>query len=108
MGRAEFDLIAAADFLAFPPRLDIQPIFYPVTTLAYAEEIARRWNTKDAVSAFCGYALEFDIEAEWIARYPVQTVGSSAHQELWVPAEDLADFNSRLVGPIRVVSRFNP
>jgi hypothetical protein len=47
VGQAEFDLVAASEFTAFPPRLPEQPIFYPVLTLECAEQIARDWNTKD-------------------------------------------------------------
>ena len=31
---------------AFPPRLPEQPIFYPVTNEAYAEQINREWNLR--------------------------------------------------------------
>ena len=48
VGQAEFDLIAAGGFTAFPPRLPEQPIFYPVLNQEYATQIARDWNTKDA------------------------------------------------------------
>jgi hypothetical protein len=36
----------------------------------------------------------------------VHTVGSSVHRELWVPAEDLAEFNRHIVGPIEVIAEF--
>jgi len=36
----------------------------------------------------------------------VQTVGSSAHQELWIPAEDLAEMNRNIVGLIEVVEEY--
>jgi hypothetical protein len=45
VGRQEYDLIAAADFRRFPPRLPAQPFFYPVTNAEYATQIARDWNT---------------------------------------------------------------
>ncbi|AEB80270.1 Hypothetical protein Dalk_0002_AVC [Desulfatibacillum aliphaticivorans] len=47
VGEAELQLIAAAVFKAFPPRLPEQPIFYPVLNFEYAAQIARNWNTKD-------------------------------------------------------------
>ena len=44
VGQAVLDLVAASGFTAFPPRLPIQPIFYPVLTEEYATKIARDWN----------------------------------------------------------------
>jgi len=41
-----------------------------------------------------------------LSRYPVQTVGGSVHQELWVPAEELADLNRHIVGVIEVIAEF--
>ena len=46
VGLTELELIAAAKFVAFPPRMPEQPIFYPVLNFDYAEQIARDWNTK--------------------------------------------------------------
>jgi len=40
------------------------------------------------------------VDAELAQRHRAQTVGSAWHQELWVPAEDLAEFNAHLLGPI--------
>jgi hypothetical protein len=33
----------------------------------------------------------------------VQTVGASYHQELWVPAEELEEFNQHILGKIEIV-----
>lgn len=106
VGQAELDLIRATGNRAFPPRLAWQPIFYPVLNEAYATQIARDWNTKDAASGHVGYVTRFAVEAEFVSRYPIQTVGAASHQELWVPAEELAEFNRRIVGPIEVIAEF--
>jgi hypothetical protein len=50
VGRAELALIEQSGWTAFPPRLEHQPFFYPVASEAYAVQIARDWNTKDAAS----------------------------------------------------------
>jgi len=50
VGQKELDLIAESGYRAFPPRLDWQPIFYPVLKEDYATFIAREWNTKDEAS----------------------------------------------------------
>ena len=44
VGPAELDLIKQSGMRTFPPRLPEQPIFYPVTTEAYAIKIARDWK----------------------------------------------------------------
>ena len=106
VGQFELDLIAAAEFRAFPPRLPHQPIFYPVLTEAYAIEIARDWNTKDPASGYVGYVTRFTVRAAFLARYPVQVAGARRHQELWVPAAELPEFNAQLVGPIEVIAEF--
>jgi hypothetical protein len=106
VGEAELELIRQSGYAAFPPRLPGQPIFYPVLNRRYVEEIAEKWNTRDAASSFKGYVTEFEVEDGHAARYPAQTVGASHHQELWVPAEELDAFNAHIVGKIRVVREF--
>lgn len=106
VGRKELDLIRASGMREFPPRLAWQPIFYPVLNPEYATEIARDWNTKDAASGYAGYVTRFAVTAAFIGRYPVQTVGARRHQELWIPAEDLAEMNRNIVGPIEVIEEY--
>lgn len=108
VGQAELDLIAESGFRAFPPRLPIQPIFYPVLDEAYAVEIAQKWNTKDKASGHVGYVTRFQVARPFIDRYEVQVVGASRHRELWVPAEELEELNSNIVGPIEVVGTYHP
>lgn len=107
VGQAELDLVEASGFRRFPPRLPGQPIFYPVLTEAYAVEIAQDWNTRDEASGFAGYVLRFRVEAEFLARYPERIAGAARHRELWVPAEDLEEFNRHICGPIEVVAEFH-
>jgi hypothetical protein len=59
VGQREFELIEAAGFREFPPRLPEQPFFYPVLNEEYATQIARDWNTKDKASGYTGYVLRF-------------------------------------------------
>ncbi len=102
VGLKEFELIAASGFRAFPPRLEWQPIFYPVMNEAYARQIALEWNTKDAFSGYCGVVTAFKLPLEFLQRYPVQIVGGDIHQELWVPAEELAILNNAIIGNIEI------
>lgn len=103
VGPKELELIEASGWREFPPRLPEQPIFYPVTNEEYAAQIARDWNVKESGS---GYVTKFDVAAEFASKYPVQTVGGRMHAELWVPAEDLAEFNRQIIGRIEVTRVF--
>lgn len=105
VGQKELDLIRASGFIAFPPRLREQPIFYPVLNEEYARQIARDWNTKHN-SERVGYVTRFQVNSEYLTRYEIQTVGGSIHQEYWIPAEDLAEFNRNIVGKIEVIAEF--
>jgi hypothetical protein len=104
VGEKELALIREASFRAFPPRLPEQPIFYPVVQEDYAVQIARDWNTRDGG---IGYVTRFRVRAAFLQRYQRQTAGASIHQEYWIPAEELPDFNAALVGPIEVIAEFH-
>lgn len=96
VGAHELALIAESGYTRFPPRLPEQPIFYPVLNEQYALEIASRWNTKDPASGFKGYVTRFQVDDSFLSKYQVQTVGRAYHQEYWIPAQDLAQFNQNI------------
>ena len=102
----ELDLIAASGWRSFPPRLAGQPIFYPVLNEEYATKIARDWNTKDPASGFVGYVLRFNVERPYVDQFEVHRVGGSRIDELWVPADELGEFNRHIVGAIDVTAEF--
>jgi hypothetical protein len=106
VGLRELELVLDAGARAFPPRLPAQPIFYPVLNATYASQIAREWNPTDAASGFGGFVTEFDVDADYLTRFEVKTVGASQHHELWVPAEEMATFNDHIRSRIRVTSAF--
>jgi hypothetical protein len=106
IGLKELELIIASDFTKFPPRLDWQPIFYPVLNEEYACEIALKWNTTDEFSGYSGYVTKFKMNADYIDQFEVQNVGGKTHNELWVPSEELENFNTQLQGKIRVTKTF--
>ena len=103
VGPAELNLIKATKMREFPPRLPEQPIFYPVTTREYAVKIARDWNLPADGS---GFVTEFEVSADFLARYRIELAGGREHQDYWVPADDLPEFNAAIVGAIRVVDCF--
>ena len=106
VGQPELDLIVASGFREFPPRLSWQPIFYPVLSEEYAIQIAREWNTQDAQNGSVGYVTRFEVDREYLERFPVQRVGATNHLELWVPAGELAEFNQHIRGLIEVIHEF--
>ena len=100
VGDNEYSLIEKSGFKRFPPRLPEQPIFYPVLNERYAVEISTKWNAKDGK---IGYVTRFNVSDEYIRKYEVQTVGAGYHQEFWIPAEDLEEFNANIIGEIEVM-----
>lgn len=104
VGLRELELIAESGYRGYPPRLAWQPIFYPVLTVEYARAIVTQWNSREAEAGLCGFVTAFDIADAFVARYPVRQLGGGpVYRELWVPAEELAEFNAHIRGPVRVV-----
>jgi hypothetical protein len=105
VGSEELELIRESNFTAFPPRLPDQPFFYPVLNEEYAAQIARFWNAKHNADKV-GYVTRFAVRTEYLNRYSIQTVGGSVHQEYWIPAAELEEFNKNIIGPIELVAEF--
>ncbi len=103
VGPEELELIRLSGWKKFPPRLPEQPIFYPVMNEEYAIQIARDWNVPASGS---GYVTKFSVRHDYISRFDVQNVGAELHNELWIPAEELEDFNNNIVGMIEVTRTF--
>jgi hypothetical protein len=104
VGLEELSLIWDSGCREFPPRLPDQPIFHPVTSAEYATQIARDWNTKAASSA--GYVTSFDVDDGYLAKFERQIVGAAVHEEYWIPAEQLPDFNHAIRSQIEVDAAF--
>jgi hypothetical protein len=102
-GPRELALVAELDWCAWPPRLPDQPIFYPVLNEDYAIKIARDWNVPHSGA---GFVTRFEVDTDFLSRYPVQQAGGRTILELWVPAKELAEFNAHIVGTIEVVHEF--
>jgi hypothetical protein len=103
VGPRELTLIEASGWKKFPPRLMQQPIFYPVMNEEYAVQIARDWNVPASGS---GFVTKFAVDANYLSKFAIQNVGGPIHNELWVPAEELEEFNNYIVGLIEVTKRF--
>jgi hypothetical protein len=105
VGLKELGSIAESGFRAFPPRLSEQPMFYPVLSFEYAQQIAREWNAPSG--DFAGFVTKFDLEDSYASRFEVHDVGKQGvHQELWVPAEVLVEFNLHIVGRIAILAAY--
>ncbi|WP_419869328.1 ADP-ribosylation/crystallin J1 [Chryseobacterium sp. CT-SW4] len=106
VGEKEMILIIKNGYKKFPPRLEWQPIFYPVLNEEYASEIAEKWNTRDGFGNYLGFVTRFEVSEEIYNQYPAQNVGARDHNELWVPSEELEIFNQAIVGDIEVIKIF--
>lgn len=106
VGLEELKLIEDSGWKAFPPRLPDQPIFYPVTNEDYAVQIARDWNTK--VGSRQGFVTRFEVDSAYVSKFEKRVVGGREHEELWVLADELEEFNRHIVGNIVVTQRFAP
>ena len=103
VGPRELELLAAAGWSRWPPRLPEQPIFYPVTNERYASEIASKWNVaQDGAD----YVTRFHVRSSFIDQFEIHCVGAAHHTEWWIPAERLDELNASIVGLIEVVAVF--
>ncbi len=105
VGQSELDLIEQSGWTKFPPRLPGQPIFYPVMNEEYAIQIAKEWNVPAYGS---GFVTKFAVLTSYIQKFNIQNVGGHIHNELWIPAEQLDEFNNNIVGKIIVTKQFFP
>ena len=105
VGKAELKLIEDSGFKAYPPRLPDQPIFYPVLNEGYARQIAKDWNSRlnDEKE---GYVTRFAVKKSTADKYKPEVVGAKEHEEIWVPAEELATFNAAIIGKIEVIVKY--
>jgi hypothetical protein len=102
-GPNELALVAESGFRRWPPRLEGQPIFYPVTNEEYARQITVQWNVP---RSGVGYVTRFEVRKAFMDRYEVQQVGGPVHTEWWVPAEELEALNDAIVGLIEVIGEY--
>jgi hypothetical protein len=101
VGLYELRLIYESGLTVFPPRLPEQPIFYPVLNIEYARQIAFDWNKRS--EPYAGYVTEFEVNDEYVSQFERKIVGGRKHEELWIPAENLVEFNRHIIGKIKVV-----
>lgn len=103
-GPEELALVEASGWRKWPPRLEGQPIFYPVLNEEYATMIARDWNVRQSGA---GYVTRFQVRRSFLDNYEIHQVGGQTILEYWIPAEDLDALNASLVGKIEVTAEFH-
>jgi len=54
-----------------------------------------------------GYVTKFEVNAEYLSKFERQVVGDEVHEGLWVPAEELEEFNNNIVGLIEITKEFH-
>ena len=105
VGKNELKLIEDSGFTAYPPRLPDQPIFYPVLNEGYARQIAKDWNSRINDDKE-GYVTRFAVKKSIADKYQPEIVGGKEHEEIWVPAEELAAFNAAIIGKIEIIVKY--
>ncbi|MEM9341009.1 MAG: ADP-ribosylation/crystallin J1, partial [Bacteroidota bacterium] len=64
------------------------------------------WNVNDEASGYAGFVTSFDIPSEYFNQFKVQNVGTHHHEELWVEAAELENFNLQIRDKIKVIKAF--
>ncbi|HEX8350681.1 MAG TPA: hypothetical protein VF598_12025 [Hymenobacter sp.] len=103
INQQELDVIAASGWLAFPPCLPEQPIFFFALGPDYATQLA---HDEDRPHDGVGYVVRFAVDADYVAQFPVQYATDRQQEGLWVPAEELTELNNHIFGQIEVVGVF--
>ncbi|MCW3167844.1 ADP-ribosylation/crystallin J1 [Chryseobacterium sp. 09-1422] len=100
VGEKEMVLILESNFKKFPPRLEWQPIFYPVLDESYASEIAEKWNTRDEAGNYLGFVTQLQINI--LPRMSEQEIIMSCGCR----QKKLDKFNQAIIGSIEVTNVF--
>jgi hypothetical protein len=50
--------------------------------------------------------MRFRVQTAYLKRFERRTVGGAIHQEYWIPAKELAEFNRHIVGKIETIAEF--
>jgi hypothetical protein len=83
--------------------MDIQPV------VLEGQHVRLEPLTLRHAEAFCEAGREWNLTPEAVREGIESALRQQAggHRELWIPAEDLEDFNRHIRGPIEVVAKFH-
>ena len=54
-----------------------------------------------------GFVTEFELSNRYLSKFKIEKVGLDHHTELWVPAEELEEFNSEIIDQINVIEAYD-
>lgn len=63
-------------------------------------QISQEWNVP---AKGIGHVVRFAVDSRYLQKFPVENVGGRIHDELWVPAEELEEFNAHIAGLIELI-----
>jgi hypothetical protein len=49
---------------------------------------------------------QFEVESNYLSLFDLQNVGGWIHNEYWIPAEELEEFNNHIIGDIKIIREF--
>jgi hypothetical protein len=69
----------------------------------YVIQICKEWN----VPAYgVGCVTKFAVNSDYLKKYKIENAGGEIHHELWIPAEELEEFNANSTGLIEVIGKY--
>ncbi len=101
VGEKEFRLIQQNGFKSFPARIPGRREMNLALNKEYAAQIASKRSTQDNRN----YVLELEADDSYISWFNTKT--ADGHQELNIPAEQIDEFNSHIIGLISVAGVFD-
>ena len=103
MGPGQLLSIQKSNWQSLPARLPDQAFFYPLTSLSLARNIARQWNLQRSGA---GFVVEFSVNSRFLKTYPKDELVGGEGYEYLIPAHDMDELNTQLIGPIHLVDAF--
>jgi len=64
---------------------------------------AKKLDKRNVRAYGVGHVTKFNVNADYLMKFEVQKVGGLIHNELWVPAHELEEFNNNIVGLIELI-----
>jgi hypothetical protein len=101
----ELALLEASGWLAFPPNLTGQPVFYATLDEAFARIVASDWKASNNYDGL-GFVARFAVRDAFLQTYELKAKAPSEHLAYAFPAGDLEAFNAAIVGPIEIIGAY--
>jgi hypothetical protein len=59
---------------------------------------SRKTGTPEIRQSVLASLTRFAVKTSYLSKFAVQKVGGFIHEEYWIPAEELPEFNANIVG----------